>query len=106
MTAVNLGFDPGARTACDLTAFLVSFRGGERREVYLFSVHRLVGNQFGLGLSVAVDSGDERERVFDTLGGVFFEYRFGGVRSVRPDPESKKDREPESRPAIRRGDGK
>jgi len=106
VAAAGLGFDPGERTACDLTAFLISFRGGERREVYLLGVHRLVGDRFGLGLSVAVDSGDERERVFDTLGGVFFEYRFGGVRRSRPDPESKRDREPETRPAIRRGDGK
>ena len=105
--AAALGFDPGPRTSCDLSAFLVSFRGGDRREAYLLSFRRMIGERFSLCAFAAVDAGSDQERLFDTLGGLFAEYRFGGVRSSADTKnEKKEDMEPEARPAYRSDDGK
>ncbi|MBN1884559.1 MAG: hypothetical protein JW876_03410 [Candidatus Krumholzibacteriota bacterium] len=105
-TSVLLGFDPGESTECGVGVFVLSFRGGDTREVYLFTLRRRVAGPLWLSAHAAVDAGSDSERVFNTLGGITFEYRFGGGRPAAGPPPGGEGEPRDGRASSRPGSGK
>ena len=75
------------------SVYSVRFRGGDSREIYSVAVNTALSGSFSIACTGMLDSGNERERVFDSLLSVSILYRFPSVaknkKSISPDLPSK-----------------
>lgn len=81
--ALMLEISIGDRTSFRGTVFAIDFSGRGYRECYLFGLSRRISRQIDLSASVAIDSGTDEERLFDSLLSLAIGYRFPYSAPVR-----------------------
>ncbi|HSG29319.1 MAG TPA: hypothetical protein VLA34_12630 [Candidatus Krumholzibacterium sp.] len=76
---VSLEIAAGSRTSLRLAVFGIDFKGPGYRESYLLALDNRLSGQLRLVVTGAVDAGDERDRVFDSLLQLMLEFDFAGA---------------------------
>lgn len=76
LLAVGFDIDVREGTTFGFAGYSFRYRGGDAREVYLLTIRHRLSRELELCLNGGLDSGDEHERVFDSLLSVSLAYRF------------------------------
>ncbi|MBN2070524.1 MAG: hypothetical protein JW814_03615 [Candidatus Krumholzibacteriota bacterium] len=87
MLALLFEFDLNSRISLQTSVFARKSIHGRYRETYLFGLSRRFSQKVRIVLTGGLDSGDEDERLYDSIVSIFFSYAF---------PAGKKDRNEEA----------
>jgi hypothetical protein len=76
LLAVGFDIDVREGTTFGFAGYSFRYRGGDAREAYLVTIRHRISRELELCLNGGLDSGDEHERVFDSLLSISLAYRF------------------------------
>lgn len=82
LLVVMLGLEISPSTSFQITACGMRFDNGDYRECYFAAFSRKLGSQAHLRLMAGVDSGDEKERLFNSLVSIVLTFRLPGGSSA------------------------
>ncbi len=76
MTALSIDVDLWESTCFRFSVFIMSFRGGDSREVYLATFRQALSVDLDIVVDAALDAGGDTERIFNSLFSLGLSYRF------------------------------
>ena len=83
LLALFLEFDLAGSLSLQTSVFARKSSGSGYRETYIFSVSKRFSEKLEMILSGGLDSGDDDERIFDSLLSVYFSYSFSAGEKVK-----------------------
>ncbi len=86
LLALFLEFDLAGNLALQASVFARMTSGSRYRETYIFSARKRFSERLAMTVSGGLDSGDDDERIFDSLLSVYFSYSFPGARRSDDSP--------------------